>query len=384
MRKLGALDVNGKPGPMVETKSTPSGDSNTPSGFTFLGQFIDHDITLDTPAMGDQIPNGRTPNLDLDCVYGGGRDASPHLYQRRAKKVKMVINGVEKEVDASNRGLQPAEGTRYSDTRCDLQHSRTYQQDAGTAIIGNPRNDENAIVSQIQFSMIKFHNSLVDHYIEVHGKKLNKLAPAEAEEIFEKVRDHVTHYYHKEILEEFLPGLIGKHMVVKIATEGRRYYYKGGFFDHPNACILASFMPVEFSVAAYRFGHSQVRQSYQMRGGYFAVDLFDPGNMKGGLRGFQPISQGAPDRLPLFLRFLQDAEADHHRKTQKPTITDGQRHNYGPVKTPFAWQPARKIDTRLTEHLFVLHQVGVVDVDGLGSLASRNLNRGRVFRLPSG
>jgi hypothetical protein len=68
----------------VETRASSgvAGDSSIPGGYTYLGQFINHDITatpgdvkLDfTGKKGpDNIPNERTPKLDLDCLYGLGR-----------------------------------------------------------------------------------------------------------------------------------------------------------------------------------------------------------------------------------------------------------------------------------------------------------------------
>ena len=63
-------------------------NAKIPAGFTYLGQFVDHDITLDLTSLGDKqkdplgIENFRTPGLDLDCLYGLGPDGSPHLYQR--------------------------------------------------------------------------------------------------------------------------------------------------------------------------------------------------------------------------------------------------------------------------------------------------------------
>jgi hypothetical protein len=56
------------------------------AGFTFLGQFIDHDMTFDpTSSLArrqdpEAIRNFRIPALDLDSVYGGGPVASPQLY----------------------------------------------------------------------------------------------------------------------------------------------------------------------------------------------------------------------------------------------------------------------------------------------------------------
>ena len=65
----------------------PAGNNDAiPAGFTYFGQLVDHDITLDLTSLGDKekdplgIENFRTPSIDLDCVYGLGPDGSPHLY----------------------------------------------------------------------------------------------------------------------------------------------------------------------------------------------------------------------------------------------------------------------------------------------------------------
>lgn len=100
------------------------------AGMTFLGQFVDHDVTLDaTSALGSRIdpariPNVRTPALDLDCVYGAGPEASPHLYGGGAAEKFLVFGRNENPLDLA----------------------RTC---AGKALIGDPRNDENIIVAQI-------------------------------------------------------------------------------------------------------------------------------------------------------------------------------------------------------------------------------------------
>ena len=59
---------------------SPNNRDNTAmtAGVTFLGQFLDHDMTFDAtsrlgvPTRPERSPNARTPNLDLDSVYGRG------------------------------------------------------------------------------------------------------------------------------------------------------------------------------------------------------------------------------------------------------------------------------------------------------------------------
>ena len=326
LRRLGA-----KGGPL-EPKHGPSvskRNSLAPAGITFLGQFIDHDITLDvqskfsSPQINAALENARTPNLDLDCVYGGGREASPYLYQTDGEgwESAKIIEG-DKFVGA---------GTGSG--RNDLQRNS-----AGRAIIGDPRNDENIFVAQVQSAVIRFHNKCVDY---LHDNGLE-----DSEELFEKARDTTTHYYHRVILEDFLYRVIGLDMLQAIATQGRHYYFPNGF-DGAKGWPERPFMPVEFSVAAYRYGHSTVRDAYVVNEGSGNKKLFDE-----ELRGFHAIPAAQLCDWDWFF-VAQDKTAE---------------------------QFAHKIDPFLPDPLFQLPEFA----GGERSLASRNLMRGRIFRLPSG
>ena len=302
----GQLLALGAPkGVMDEGKTANApGDSNIPSGYTFLGQFIDHDITLDVSSKLDRrahphhIQNARTPTLDLDCVYGGGPEASPHLY----------VTGAHGEIH-----IGKATKKRPFD---DLARFDS------TALIGDPRNDENLVVSQLQLAWIKFHNAVLDEVGD-----------------FEKARNTVVHYYHRIIVEDFLPRIIGKEMTDDILYKGRCYYFPEGFGQGEKQ----PYMPVEFSVAAYRFGHSMVRALYNFNTKVVQKPLFEFGS-------FKPAQT-----------FVQWDRYFQIKGAKK-----------GPEK-------ARKIDRKLPGILFDLPFASDVK-----SLAQRNLLRGRSFRLPSG
>jgi len=322
LRRLGA-----RGGPLEPGKGPGTGKRNSlaPAGITFLGQFIDHDITLDvqskfsSPRINAALENARTPNLDLDCVYGGGREASPYLYNTGGEAWESA---------------KLLEGDSFTGTgRNDLQRNN-----AGRAIIGDPRNDENIFVAQVQCAFIRFHNKCVEH---LHGNGLD-----DDEALFEKARDTTTHYYHRIILEDFLYRVIGLDMIQAIATRGRHYYFPNGF-DGRKGWPERPFMPVEFSVAAYRYGHSTVRDAYVVNAGSGNKKLFDA-----ELRGFHPIPAS------------QLCDWDWFFAAQDKT----------------AEQFAHKIDPFLPDPLFQLPDFA----RGERSLASRNLMRGRIFRLPSG
>ena len=94
-KKGGIMDANDDltqdPKNLVTNPDLQANNPNSPvmsAGMTFLGQFIDHDITFDpTSSLERQadpefIANFRTPGLSLDSVYGSGPGISPYLYDQ--------------------------------------------------------------------------------------------------------------------------------------------------------------------------------------------------------------------------------------------------------------------------------------------------------------
>ena len=73
---------------------------NMMAGITFLGQFLDHDITFDpnSPLLEKTNPrktaNFRTPRFDLDSVYGGGPEQSPDLYDPSSYDIKLKVETI--------------------------------------------------------------------------------------------------------------------------------------------------------------------------------------------------------------------------------------------------------------------------------------------------
>jgi len=231
-----------------------------PAGATFMGQFIDHDVTFDVgstlnvPTDPATATNGRTPRLDLDTVYGAGPIASSHLYDP-ADRAKLRIES----------------GGPFEDL--------PRGSDMG-AIIGDPRNDENLILAGLQCAFLRFHNRAVD-FVRDQGR-------GRSARDFDMARRLTIRHYQWMVVNEFLPMYVGQAMVDDVNRQGRRFF-------RPNSGAV---MPVEFQGAAYRFGHSMVRPSYRANlagdnntpffGFIFDpdnTDPFDPDDMVGGYRG---------------------------------------------------------------------------------------------------
>ncbi len=362
-RLLAALRDIGKPGGMLDARDNlgagdkaaaialladPTLSLNNPNnpahtaGTTFMGQFLDHDVTFDLTsrlavvAEPQESPNVRTPALDLDSVYGGGPLKDPELY------------------------VPVSRGSRARPTKLRIGHGGLFEDlprnPDGSAIIADPRNDENLMIAGLQAAFILFHNRAVD--LVDRDRRLS------SEEVFEKARRLTTWHYQWMIVHEFLPLFIGQAAVNDILRNGRKYY-------RPEA----GFIPIEFQGAAYRFGHSLVRPSYRANlagdndGSSFFGMIFDPSgegqadpvDLRGGAR--------ARRRFIVWQTFFDFG----------PTFTD-------PGSTNPALRPNKLVDTAISTPLFNL-PLGTI-AGGLPgdvvALPQRNLLRHVTWAVPSG
>jgi Animal haem peroxidase len=318
---------------MPEERRPPAAAENPriPAAYTYLGQFVDHDITFDPASKlqrlndPDALTNFRTPRYDLDSLYGRGPTDTPFLYEWLNNEFRGV-----KLLAGRNPQTDPVDGEELD--RQDLPRN-----EQGRALIGDPRNDENIIVSQFHLAFIKFHDRVVDRVKEDKG-----LAGAE---LFEESRRLVTWHYQWVVVHDFLRRIAGDAVVNDVLTNGRDFFT---WQDEP-------FMPVEFSGAAYRFGHSMIRPSYDLNEIVTGVPIFsrkeEPGNRE-HLGGFR--------RLPS----LWTIDWSHFAKIDRTRP-----------------QPSRKINIRLARPLMKLP--ASVNT-GRNPLSVLNLRRGKALQLPSG
>ena len=242
------LEEIGKINGPMDGKSSNDRTDSVPVGMIFFGQFLDHDITLDATTTFDsvidnpgEIANVRTPTLDLDCIYGLGPEAQPYLYEQGG-----AFGGVKLLTGADN------PGQNGSNTLHDHDLLRAPN---GRAIIGDPRNDENRVISQIQLAIIRFHNHVADTLHAEQG--------LEGHGLYEAAREQVAWHYQWAVVNDFLTAICGAPVVERVLGCGRQHY-----------CGFAPYIPVEFSVAAYRFGHSMIPMKVQTRKGGAKLELF--------------------------------------------------------------------------------------------------------------
>jgi hypothetical protein len=330
-------------------------DGTIPAGYTYLGQFVDHDLTFDatTVAFGDNISpaallQGRSPTLDLDSLYGAGPldSVSAAFYETDHTRLKVgrttKIGGDQARVgfDVPRVGSGSASQARK-------------------AAIPDHRNDENLVVAQTHAAMIRFHNRVVAG-----------LGPATPPaERFEKARRKVVLHYQWMLRTDYLPRICDGAVVTDVFGNGRKVV-------DPGADPLSMpTMPVEFSVAAFRLGHSMIRDAYDWNarfanGGGSLDLLFFFSGTSGSLGGDPTLPS---NWIADWRRMYRFAQIGHDEL--KPPAGE--------------FNLARRIDTRLTDPLAALPAGsfggGPTDEGTIrANLAFRNLLRARMLRLASG
>lgn len=329
---------------------------NMTAGMTFLGQFLDHDLTFDRDSeleknvAPEKTSNFRTAAFDLDSVYEEGPSGSPALYETRHNLIKFIVDPIPGAESVSRNGAE----------RDDLPRDEELD-----AVISDGRNDENLVLSQMHLAILSFHNAVTDDLA-----KQPEFRQASAQTIFDEARRLVTWHYQWIILHEYLPQTIGQDRVDQIFASGLKYYQPEQPENHikTRAGHNVALIPIEFAVGAYRFGHSQIRPSYRLNFGptggtpFFAF-LFDdsidpqnpdPNDVRGGKR--------APRRFVDWQTFF----------------------NFGDSNV----RPNKRIDTKLSTVVMNLPGARApspgLPSDGLQALPARTLARHVNFGLPSG
>jgi hypothetical protein len=311
--------------------TNPDNPTHT-AGVTFFGQFMDLDMTFDSrsplgvPTDPSTMPNARVPYFDLDTVYGQGPNVNPQYYDVNDNaKLRIESGGIFEDLPRN----------------ADL-----------TAIVPDPRTDQNMMVSGLHCAFILFHNKAVDYVRQQEGL----IDPAA---IFAEARRLTVWHYQWMILNEFLPLFVGPALVNDIVDNGRRFY-------QPAKGEAA--MPIEFQAACFRVGHTMVRPSYRANlkgdnGKPFFGLIFDPslgdltpepGKDPGDLRsGFR-----APRRFIGWQTFFDFKDGEVKRNKQ--------------------------IDTKISTPLFTLPLGAIASHKAPTALMQRNLLRHMTWSMPSG
>jgi hypothetical protein len=316
-----------------------------PAGYTYFGQFIDHDLTFDntsslnpldaediaSASKHDRMPsNLRTPRFDLDSLYGDGPDAQPFMYGEDGASL-LLKDSFENQCQSS----------------FDQAHQDLLRSPNGRAVIGDKRNDENSLVSQIHLTFIKFHNAVV--------AKLKIQQPdLKGTNLFETARREVRWAYQNLVIEDFLPRIVQAQVMTdlksKTVQERQNCYALYTVEKRTN-------LPLEFVGAAYRFGHSGVRFGYRLNTEK-SLSIFSPSDdpNSDSLLGFDPLPESHV--IDDWRRFFPNTKpgifpAEGLGKTPE-LKKDKDGNDVAIAKPEIRLQFAYKIDTTLVDPLTVL------------------------------
>ncbi|WP_420628413.1 peroxidase family protein [Candidatus Leptofilum sp.] len=321
-------------------------DSTIPAIFTYFGQFIDHDLTARTDRDGSvtaigngasvlplnpdevvsNLRNGRRPTLDLDSVFGDG----PALVAGAKTQSQILFD------DALRMHVYENEDGNHFDLprgkRVNAEGNISYP-----AIIADARNDENVMISQLQTAFIKFYNAIYD------------TLPGTNPEGYIQARQLASWAYQHVVIHDYLKNVCDPNIVEDTLLNGPR-------FIGASVGRAGSFMPLEFSVAAFRFGHSMIRSSYELNnltGNLELLDLLETGNK--------------PDNF-------EQVDPDGSHQLISEWVIDWNKFVGADA------QKARKIDAKIARGLFSLGRTGPI----LKHLARSNLVRGYNLSIPIG
>jgi hypothetical protein len=217
-------------------------------------------------------------------------------------------------------------------------------RESASALIGDSRNDGNIIISQLHSMMLRFHNRVADL---LRSKS------------FSEIQQVVRFHYQWIVIHDFLETIIGTETLRSILP----HLAKGSTLlqDPPQLRLYTprqqGGIPIEFSLAVFRFGHSMLRPSYRLNAGVDPLPFFSAISPHGSLMGGRAWPPGWSIDWNFFFKMSTDPERCESKRVQ---------YSY-------------KIDTSIVNLLS--------DLPGhspMHSLTLRNLLRGLRTGLPSG
>jgi hypothetical protein len=324
--------------------------ANIPTIYTFFGQFVDHDITLEkvsdcigqgisgsnptpipTNEVETEIVNSRSPNLDLDNIYPVAMDPTNKDKVRIDKVVVLPGHPLPQDLPGD---LSP-EMKQYNDLP-------RYQKDSDRrkdrmALIGDPRNDDNLITSQLTVAFLHAHNALVDRGHDFyHARKI------------------LIQHYQWIVLSDFLCRITDPTILRAVRKEAATRQP-----GRPGSYIV----PLEFSVAAYRFGHSQIRHFYA---NYNSI----------------PNTKSNAALLQLFAETSFSGCLNDHSNITADWVIDWT--SFVNIDPNDQGTRPRPIDTLISSDLLNLPPMAEIGFTCPINLAVRNLLRGYILSLPTG
>jgi hypothetical protein len=370
---LAAQMENQSPDAPGTDRGTKDDSATLPAEYTYLGQFVDHNLDFDQTVQPtanvdpSTLTNFESFRFDLNNVFGGGPAVDPQLYAADGRHLLV----------AGTLGTPQADGfptVTGNNGVFDLARDPV----TGVANLIEPRDDETQILSQISAAFIAFYNDFIDQG-----------------DTYAQARQLTEDYYQEIVLTDILPAFVGQSTIDKYLQIGGNGQVTVNTPNLPDA----NFTPIEFSVGAYRFGHSLVRNNYHVNDILPTGSDFDDNVPIFDLTAFQygDLSGGAPLQGPAAdaAGNCQDANQSNELCRQ-PTDHQIQWKYFVPELDANPADPginfARNTQPSISPALFNLPAEAIAGCpdqadpvcNGSGSLIARDFARGNYDGLASG
>ena len=240
-----------------------------PSGYTYLLQFVAHDLVQSAiplsiaGRLGAGTSNARRTPLKLESLYGSGPVGSPHLYALDApdddRRTKLQLGRMRWKFEPARTGCPFRDIARVkAENVTGIDRSIPGVRTAlAQALVGDPRNDDHAIISQLTAMFAMLHNALIDLIRRREPASPGSARFGAAFRRFQCAREALTAIYHDVLREDAMRRVL--HPAIHAAYAGA----DAGFMDQPDPSGEWK-IPFEFSHGAFRFGHAMVRPEYRI------------------------------------------------------------------------------------------------------------------------
>ncbi|MDW3650178.1 MAG: peroxidase family protein [Bacteroidia bacterium] len=311
----------------MHTARTPKTNPRIPAAYTYFGQFVSHDITAIPKKFSGKpwVIGDQTPCMDLDSVYGKfGENRNSFLTKSHLLKI----------------------GTNS------LGEDDLPRDSSGSAIIADPRNDMSIMIAQIHLLFLNLHNAFIKHLKESSFKG----------DLFTEAKRLNSWHYQWIIVHDYLKRLLGEELLYSKISRPDAKKAKVNLSYLQNASF--SYLPLEFSGAAYRMGHSMIRPSYYLNE---IPNARNPRTGRAEARAFKIFD-------------FEKREADLRGGRSLPAFHSLQWNRFLQFKDHPEPQYSQRIDTSMAGPMSKIPG----DKDEAVSMARQNLLRGLSFELASG
>lgn len=341
------LEIFGGP----ETAKDPE-DSEIPAGYTYLAQFIAHDLSEDSKTK-QEVPAHRPfdPNLDITDIT----NLKSPLFDLETIYGKIVEGKLPeaKYLESDNASL------KLGWTSDDDQDKNVYPNDFNREVNGTPnitdlRNDENLLLAQMQIAFMKFHNAIV---LEL------KDSPNPPPDIFKEARRKAIRHYQYIVLNDFLPTIVQDKILKRVIKSFEDNNHQNIFYNTDSGDTDFLYLPLEFTVGAFRFGHSMVRSSYNLN----------------------EITLSKDARLDFLIRFIKKSEVSLKNRLRSSWVINWNLFFDipGSQNKPTGFNLARKINTKYEGILGTFSEFPGNE-KRINSLSAIDLYRAVRWKLPTG